>query len=218
MRGKEKTKNGVASHKKVTTLWRKPLAKSDKIDLTGSLELYWKRDIQDTLKLSFAEYLKVLEGLFEGSAYWREAWVCRTFRQRKFSQLFTKPDLPRSTKQGREQCRDYGELLDHIYLATSALLKFRGNLKSEIEPRQRAKLSRSEIELVRRRFKELTQQKNPRCSKNYAYEIIAEEFKVSKSGIRRACDSKFAEQSHCRYDTVPQNKACQFSDFPTVVD
>jgi hypothetical protein len=210
MRGKEKAKNGARNYGERAARWHKPLAKSDKINLSGSFELYWA-DIEVTLKLTFNEYLKRLEELFDGSLYLREAWVCRMFRQKKFDQLFIEPDLLGNTKQGREQCHDYAELLDRIYLATRALLKFHRNLKSEIEPKQRAKLSRADITLARERFEELTQE-GDHLSKNQAYEIIAEELskrkreKISKIAVRRACDAKFAEQSHCRYETTPQKE------------
>lgn len=214
MRRKEKAKNSARGYEESAARWHKPLTKSDKIDLSGSLELYWKSDIEDTLQLSFGEYLKRLEELFEGSAYWREAWVCRMFRQKKFSQLFTKRDLSPNTKQGREQYHDYAQLLDRMYLATRALLKFHRNLKSEIEPKQRAKLSRADIAFARERFEELTQ-RGDHLSKNRAYERIAEELskrkrkKISKTAVRRACDAKFAEQSHCRYETTPQKETNQ---------
>jgi hypothetical protein len=188
----------------------KPLAKGDKENLSGSLILFWSR-VTYTLKVTFPEYLKLLGGLFESSGFHREAWVCRMFREKKFHQLFSEADLPLDTEGGRRQCLEYGELLERILLASCALREFSRNLRNEIAPQQRERVSTAEINFVRKRFKQLTQdEKHPR-SANLAYSEIAgdlrrlrrlkksKKLEVSETTIRRMCHEKFARQSGCIY-------------------
>lgn len=188
----------------------KPLAMDDKENLSGSLILYWGY-VTHTLKVTFPEYLKLLEGFFESSLFHREAWVCRMFREKKFRRLFSEPDLPLDTEDGREQSLDYGELLDRIWLVSRALREFSGNLRNEIAPQQSEKVSAAEISFAKQRFEELTQDENQPLSANLAYEQIAKELRklrgsknskkleVSKTTIRRMCNEKFARQSGCTY-------------------
>lgn len=201
-----------------------PLAKDDKENLSNSLILYWGT-VEDRLQLTFSEYLKLLEGFFYDSSFHREAWVCRMFRERKFRQLFSEADLPLDTEGGRRQCMEYGQLLDRILLATSALRQFSKNLRNEIAPRQNPRASTGEINFARRRFKELTQDEKQPLSANLAYERIADELsksrrsnkskksEVSKTTIRRMCDEKFARQSGCIYGAQEEKPETVALDF-----
>jgi hypothetical protein len=188
----------------------KPLAKDDKENLSGSLILYWNR-VTNTLKVTFPEYLKLLEGLFESSGFNREAWVCRMFREKQFHQLFSEADLPLDTEGGRRQCLEYGELLERILLASCALRKFSKNLRNEIAPQQRERVSTAEVSFAQKRFKQLTEDEKKPRSANLAYRDIARDLRrlrrskkskkleVSKSTVRRMCDERFARQSGCIY-------------------